>query len=262
MPSGNLVFTTEGLDTTSNLFVTGGVMASDGTSLITSGSQDVNDAGFVDNGTTTPSTFVGSFSSSGGGRYLLSLTGFIGGSTFAAYPSSGGLLLMQVDTGLAQGFASGIALTQQSGAAIAASQGYGMNLTGEDVSNLVEVDEIAEFKTSTNTWSGLLDENDGGSTGTTNFGGTYTTGTGGLGTATLSSGLQSMFFYAVDSSTLLFISTDQAQAALGSLQMQTTPTDSAAQISTARPSSLPMMGVIPRKHGPAVKGLHHILPKQ
>ena len=75
---------------------------------------------------------------------------------------------------------------------------------GRRRSNGLEVDEIAEFKTST-TMVGTLDENDGGSIGTANFGGTYTTWHGRLRYRHAQFGLQSMFFYAVDSSTLFFI---------------------------------------------------------
>jgi hypothetical protein len=239
--------------------VTGGLMASDGSSLISSGSQDVNDAGTVDGGTSTPSTFSGTFSPSGGGRFLFSLTGFQGGSLFAAYPSSGGVLLMEVDTGINVGTASGVALAQQSGAAIAASQGYGLNMTGEDVANNVEVDEIAEFKTTSSAITGLVDVNDGGQVKTSNFTGTYTTGTNGFGSASLNSGLAGMFFYAVDGSTLLFISTDSSQAALGMLQEQTTPTD--AQSGMAKPLNLPMLRAMPRSRSPLRRGGNHIAPR-
>jgi len=141
IPSGNLVFTMEGLDTTSNLFAAGGVMNSDGSSLISSGSEDVNDAGLVDNGT-NPATssfrspLAVSFTPTGGGRLLVTLTGFVGGSSFAAYPSDAGLLMLEIDTGLTAGVTSGIALPQTNGASIIASQGYGLNLSGEDVFNV------------------------------------------------------------------------------------------------------------------------------
>jgi hypothetical protein len=249
IPSGNLVFTMEGLDPTNNLFATGGLMTSDGIRLITSGSEDVNDAGLVDNGTNpaTPFSFSGSFAATGGGRLLVSLTTFVGGSSFAAYPSDGGLLMLEIDTGLNAGVTSGVALPQTSGASISASQGYGLSLSGEEFVNLVEFDEIGEFKTTSNTFTnGLLDENDLGPLNPQNLSGTYTTGSNGFGSATLTAGLQSMFFYASDSNLLLFISTDPNQAAVGALEIQTTPSAAQAAVK-ARP--LPMLRSIP--HTPA-----------
>jgi len=248
IPSGNLVFTMEGLDTTSNLFAVGGVMNSDGSSLIPSGSEDVNDAGLVDNGTNpaTPFPFSGSFTPTGGGRLLVTLTGFVGGSSFAAYPSDAGLLMLEIDTGLTAGVTSGIALPQTNGASITASQGYGLNLSGEDVFNGIELDEIAEFKTTSSTFTGgLLDENDGGPENPQNFSGSYTTGSNGFGSAILTSGLQSMFFYAADSNLLIFISTDPNQAAVGSLEVQITPGAAQAALK-ARP--LPMLRSMPHPH--------------
>jgi hypothetical protein len=253
IPSGNLVFTMEGLDPSSNLFAVGGLMASDGTSMIPSGSEDVNDAGLVDNGTNpaTPFPFSGSFAATGGGRLLVTLTGFVGGSSFAAYPSDAGLLMLEIDTGLNAGVTSGIALPQTNGTSITANQGYGMSLSGEDILNAIELDEIGEFKTTSTTFTnGLLDENDGGPSNPQNLSGTYTTGSNGFGSATLTSGLQSMFFYASDSSTLLFISTDPNQSAVGSLETQITPGAAPAAVK-ARP--LPMLRSIPHPHS-ALRG--------
>ncbi|HYM75273.1 MAG TPA: hypothetical protein VE377_04775 [Candidatus Dormibacteraeota bacterium] len=247
-PAGNLVFTMSGLDLNGDLFVTGGVMASDGTSVISSGSEDVNDAGTVDNGTTTPFGFTGNFSSSGGGRFQLDLTNYVGGSTFAAYPSSGGLLMLEIDNG---GVAGGFAAVQQAGATVAASQGYGLNIQGEDLSQVFsgfpgfEFDDVAEFKTTSTGMTGLVDANDNGLF-TDNMSGTYTNGSGGFGSATFTKGgFGSMFFYAVDSSTALFISTDPTQAALGSFEVQSTPVNE-AHLATAKPHAMPMLRVLPR----------------
>jgi hypothetical protein len=252
IPAENLVFTMEGLDPTGSLFAAGGVMSSDGTSSIPSGSEDVNDAGTVDGGVTpaVPFAFSGSFAATGGGRFQIGLTGFAGGANFAAYPSDGGLLLLEIDTGLGAGITSGVALAQTAGATITASQGYGLNLTGEDVLNQVELDEIAEFKTTSSAFSnGLLDENDGGSIDSPqNLGGPYTMNSNGSGSATnLGTGLQSMFFYAADGSTALFISTDPNQAGLGLLQVQNTP-QAGAQQPALQEHLLPMLRSIPHSH--------------
>jgi hypothetical protein len=162
---------------------------------------------------------------------------------FAAYQSQGGLLMLEIDSGINAGVTSGVAVPQTNGTTITANQGYGLSLSGEDVFNGVELDEIGEFKTTSTTFTnGLLDENDGAPENPQNLSGTYTTGSNGLGSATLTSGLQSMFFYASDSSTVLFISTDPNQAAVGSLEIQSTP---AASQAAAKARPLPMLRSIP-----------------
>ena len=237
-PTGTLVFQMGGLDFSSfNLITTAGLMSSSG-GTISSGAQDINDGGVIDNGTTTPFSFTGIESSSGGGRYLVTLSGFAGASQFAAYPSSGGLFLLQVDSGVGAGVMGGVALTQQSTTGIAASQGYGMSLSGEDVANGIQLDEIAEFKTNGTTTTGLVDDDETGST--SNFNGSYTAGSNGTGAATFNSGVQQIFYYGVDDSTIFFISADpsQDQATMGTLQTQTTPTSAAFAVAKA-PRALP-----------------------
>jgi hypothetical protein len=258
IPNESLVFTMTGLDPAAGtLFATGGVMSSNGTSIPT-GSEDINDGGTVDNGTTTPFPFSGSFSATGGGRFQVTLTGFVGGSVFAAYPSDGGLLMLETDSGLNAGVTSGVALAQTAGATITASSGYGLNLSGEDVSGGPnsggELDEIAEFKTtSSNFTNGLLDENDGGPENPQNFGGTYTVSNGSGSATNVSSGLQSMFFYVADSSTVLFLSTDPNQAAQGLFQIQSAP-QSGAQQPAVQARALPMLRSIPHAHSASRRG--------
>lgn len=247
IPAGNLVFTMSGLEPPPNfdLFVTLGVMASDGAGLITSGSEDVNDAGLVDNGTNpaTPTAFTGSFSASGGGRYLFTMSNFFGGTQFAAYPSSGGLLMLEVD-GLNAGVTGGVAVKQQPGATVNAGQGYGLNMTGENVPNVSNFDDLAEFTTTSTGMKGLVDGNDAGLF-TSSMKGTYSVGTDGFGFANFTDGgFAGIFFYAVDDSTAMLISTDSTQAALGSFVMQT-PSASGAKASLVRAASMPMQRVIP-----------------
>jgi len=252
IPQGNLVFAMAGLDTSGNEFAVGGLMASDGSSQLTGGSEDINDDGIVDNSTVpaVPFNFSGNFSTLGSGRFLINLTGFAGGTSFAAYPSSGGILMLEVDTGLNVGagnigVTSGMALAQASGATVSASQGYGLNNSGEDVNNGVELDEIAQFTTTSTGVSGLLDENDFGiGQAVNNVGGTYTVNSNGTGSATIGKGLPEIFFYAADSSTVLFISADPngSQASLGVFEAQTAPGGAA---SAARPRVLPMFRTMP-----------------
>jgi hypothetical protein len=249
LPAGTLVFTMTGLNTNADLIAIGGLMDSDGVSLITNGSEDVNDGGVLDNNTNPaqPFAFTGTFASTGGGRYGVTFSNYVGGSVFAAYPSSAGVLMLEMDN-VSGGVTAGVAVPQQPGAAVTASQGYALNLTGEDLSgfNLTELDEIAEFKTTSTTMTGLADQNDfGHGTGTVNLNGTYNLSNG-LGSGNFTSGLPNLFFYPVDNSTAFFITADPTIAAVGSFAMQAAPGSAAAQASVRRSSLLPVQHVLPR----------------
>jgi hypothetical protein len=254
-PQGGLVFTMAGLDAplpNGAPFVAGGTVTSDGASQLTGGLEDVNDTNTgVDGGVTpaVPLNFNGTFvaSPSGSGRFQVALSGFAGGTDFVAYPSSGGILMLETDIGISATVTSGIALTQTAGAGIAATQGYGLNNQGSDFNTGSELDEIAQFTTTSTGLTGLLNDNDGGSLNTGNVNGTYTAaGSNGAGSATLSNDLQSIFYYAADSSTVLFISTDPNQIASGVIEAQTAPSGSADETSTVRPRALPMFRAMPR----------------
>ena len=260
IPAGDLVFNMSGLDTNLDLFVTAGVMTSDGTGQLTNGLQDVNDAGVIDNNTNpaTPFSFSGTFSASGGGRFELTMTNFAGGTSFAAYPSSAGLLLLEVDPGgFANNVTGGIALPQQPGATLSTSSGYGMNLTGEDVTNFAELDEIAEFKINGTTVTGIVDVNDfspqsGGVTTTGNVNGTYTAPTNGTGSITFThGGVAGVFYYPVDNSSALFIAADNTEATLGFFESQSAP--AAAQASVEHPRTIPTMRVLAHKRAASQK---------
>jgi hypothetical protein len=248
-PAGTLVFSMTGLNTNADLIAIGGLMDSDGVSLITNGLEDVNDGGVLDNNTNPaqPFAFTGTFASTGGGRYDVTFSNYVGGSVFAAYPSSAGVLMLEMDN-VSGGVTAGVAVPQQPGAAVTASQGYALNLTGEDLSgfNLTELDEVAEFKTTSTTMTGLADQNDfGNGTGTANVNGTYNLSNG-LGSANFTSGLPNLFFYPVDNSTAFFITTDPTIAAVGSFAVQAAPGSAAAQASVRRSSVLPVQHVLPR----------------
>jgi hypothetical protein len=160
MPAGTLPFTLAGELSGEAPFVAGGFMVTDSSGDITnSSSEDLNDAGSP---SSAPLTFSGSYVASGAGRYVLdNFSGFEGGGAYAAYPSSAGVFLLEIDSSLA--IESGIAYpAQTSGATFSSGQGYGMNLTGTNLANEgVEVDEIAEFtaNSSGSTITGYADEN-------------------------------------------------------------------------------------------------------
>lgn len=147
----------------------------------------------------------------------------------------------------------GSAMAQQSGATLNTSAGFGMNLTGEDVVNVSELDQIAEFKINGTAVTGLVDSNDfspgGGGTvaaGTSNVTGTYTAPSNGTGAITFTSGgVAAIFYYPVDSSSALFISADTTQATMGILEVQSAP--GSGQVLTSQPHSIPMMRVMAHK---------------
>lgn len=253
-PSGNLVFTMAGPDPNGSMMAMGGFMAVDtSTGTITNGVEDVNDNGVIDGGTSpvTAYSFTGTMVEpvTGSGRWIVTLTNFVGGNSFIAYPYQGGLVLLQSDAG---GVTGGSALEQQTGATDLASQGYGLNISGADL-NVVpatEADEIAEFKANGGNLTGTVDINDGGSLATQALTGTYGAaslgGFTGAGTATLTAGFGGMFYYVVDSGTALFISTDSTLPALGSMSAQSTPSSKAA-ISTQAHRLIPMPHLVPHK---------------
>jgi len=166
-PSGTLVLSMAGEDSTLGSFSSGGVLTSDGTSAITGGMEDINDEGYV---AQAPS-ITGSFASSGV-RTQLTLNGLYNGGwtnnyatagnyTFAAYPYSGGVMLLEVDSGA--GSTPGIAggnLYIQTASVMNNSAGYGLNLTGGNGNG--EVDLVAQLTTSSGAVSGLYDVNNFG----------------------------------------------------------------------------------------------------
>jgi len=260
IPAGNLVFNVAGPDPGAVPFVAGGIMASDGVSAITTGSEDLNDGGQIDFGTNpaVPQTFSGTFTATGGGRFQVTLATFDGGTSFAAYPSSNGILLQEIDAGAGSGATSGVALLQTSGAGIAASQGYGMDLTGVDIINGPEVDEIAEFNATSSALTGFVDENDLTiALGTSNLSGAYAPLSNGTGSATFNAGLGAMFYYSADTSTSLFISTDPTIVGLGSIEAQSAPSQSVME----RSRTLPTLRLLSHLHATPVRSAKHFVRK-
>jgi len=216
-PAGNLAFTMAGLDFVNSVPVAmGGLLTSDGTT-ISSGVEDVDDGGVV---TTTPLAVTGTATFSCC-RYLVQLNGFANGGTpgtftFAAYPSAGGLQMIEID-GL--GVTGGVAFTQTS-TALAATQGYAFNLSAAN-SNGFEEDDIAEFTTTSSSFKGVIDFNDQSQgTSSLSLNGTYTPDSPATGRGVISSGAFNGAYYTVDSGTTLFLEADQNQLGLGSLQLQ------------------------------------------
>jgi hypothetical protein len=228
IPTGAMVFTMAGGTSAGGPIAVGGLMNSDGTGNFTSGLEDVNDAG-----TLSPAqlSFTGTAAGAAGvgGRVAVNLSAFDPATQWVVYPSSGGLLLQEMDAlNTMQGV--GYAQTATSFAA-GSSVGYGLNLSGADLAGGYEVDDIAQFDAATgtsNNMTGILDENDQGSLdGDLSLTGTYTpdspaTGRGSILVPNLGTPLGglSLEYYVIGSSTVVFIEGDTQQVAAGAFEAQ------------------------------------------
>ncbi len=249
-PSGPLVFALAGEDTARGPFAAGGLLTSDGISQITSGIEDMNDDGYVQQAPAVRGAFTSS-----GPRTVLTINGLYNGNfslnapglgiyTFAAYPYAGGAFLLEIDNGGNSTLGiSGGNLYTQTATSLSSAQGYALNLSGANDNG--EVDMISEFVANGTDMAGLYDVNNMGylasdlSLGT----GSYTTASNGRGMASFP-GLQTngdslisalnLTYYVVDSSTAVFIETDRNQLATGAFELQTSGTGSPA--TQARPS--------------------------
>ena len=226
IPTGANVFSLAGFDTVAQgPFTAAGIMVTDGNGNVTAGSEDINDA-FV---ASTVPNFTGSYSAASGGRSVLTLAGFNNGANgilctscqFAAYPSSGGLQLLEIDSA---GSTNGIAY-RQTPTALASAQGYGLNLTGVNAGNgtgAFEEDDIAEFTNTSGSFAGLIDYNDQGSLNPDQrFSATYAADATINGRGTIASSSFNLVSYSVDSSTTVFVEVDTTQLGLGSFGLQT-----------------------------------------
>jgi hypothetical protein len=238
IPTGSLAFTMEGSYPGAATFsAAGGFMATDGAGNITSASTaDANNGGSV---TPSPIGFTGTYTAAGTGRYTLGLSGFTDGTSYVAYPFSGGVLLLETDN---SGTMLGAAYTQTQ-ISLGTSDGYGLNFTGANLVNGVEVDDIAEFSTSSGgTVAGIVDENfqpGGAPNFALTLSGTYaapdSNGRGVIGAtagnssdSTLNGGF-GITFYSVDGTTFPFIETDaNGQVTAGVFFKQNSSASSAA----------------------------------
>jgi hypothetical protein len=246
IPAGTFAFTLAGSFPGANAAsVAGGFLVTDGAGNITNASSvDANNTGTV---SPSPIIFTGTYTAGGAGRFTLgNLASFSEGSAYAAYPSSGGLLLLEIDD---SGIMVGAAYPQTSGATFAASQGYALNLSGVNLGATTgfaaEVDDIAAFIANSNgsTVTGAIDENGGGSPAYgVALSGTYgapASGRGQIGAnagnnsnSTLNGGFD-LTFYTVDGTTFPFIETDNGQVASGVFVTQN-PTASSSAVAQSR----------------------------
>jgi hypothetical protein len=248
IPTGTMAFTLTGEE-----FTAGGFMTTNGSGI--SGVEDYNDGGTV-SPQSAAAVFTASYNAAGTGRYTLgSFATFVGGSAYAAYPSSGGILLIEIDS---SGITVGAAYPQSTTTFGATSQGYGLNLTGinlpasQSEGAAIEVDDIAEFTASAATsgngtlTSGIIDENsdlDGPNPGLSLSDGTYgaldnlgrygLSATAGNNSVSTLNGGFILTFYTVDGTTFPFIEADNTQVATGVLVLQNASATSAEATSAA-----------------------------
>jgi len=220
-----------------------------GAGMTINGVEDVNGGGTV----LTQIPFTLTYTDPVNGRSTMDLAGFVGGPTsLAVYPSSGGLLMLEIDS---NALAAGTAYAQSATALATPPQGYGLNLSGVSVPSLgggsFELDDIAEFQTSSTAGpTGLLDQNDlvdgplppQGITNNSVI--TPDASASGRGEAQFNSGSATLFdiiFYTIDGSNVIFIETDSTQIAAGSFQLQSSTGSKAAAVHrlVVRPMILP-----------------------
>lgn len=234
IPSGTLSFSMAGeipSSSAATVYALAGTVASDGSSQLSSGSEDINANGTVDGGGTTPYSFSGTFvaSPSGSGRFQVALSGFQGGVNFVAYPSSGGVLLLEMEPSgtINAGTSGGVAMAQSSPGGLTASQGYGLNLTGFDISNGTELDQVAQFNTTSSNVSGAIYQNDFGVINPTSYNvssnSTYTSGATGEIVLNFNSGSEGTLYYGVTSSNAFALGVDSTDVSLGVVEQQGSP---------------------------------------
>jgi hypothetical protein len=241
IPSGNNVFTVAGVDFASQgvPFTAAGILNTDGNGNVTTSSvEDINDGGTV----SEVGNINGTYSAISGGRSVITLNTFVNGNAglgcngclFAAYPSTAGTQLLEIDNA---GVTTGVAYAQ-SATTLADSEGYGMNLSGN---NGGEEDDIAEFTNSSGSFTGVIDVNDGGQLMfAQKFTSTYAADTTvpGRGVVTPGSNAFNLVTYVVDSSRTVFVETDSTQVGLGAFVQQ-----NASASSNAAQRQLAVLGV-------------------
>jgi hypothetical protein len=231
--AGQLVFTVAGADISGDPVAAGGFVTAAANGTLTTGSEDYNNAGTAN----LLVGFAGSCSTFTAGRCQLVLPGFTNGTVsnlaFAAYPSSGGVLLLEDDNnGILQGTAFA-----QTATAFTVPGGYGLNLSGlntDGEGDVGEVDDIAQFNATSAAapainMTGILDENSvlGGLFPRVPLSGTYTpdspaTGRGSISVPSLNTfiGGLTLEYYVVDASTAVFIEVDADQVSVGTFEAQ------------------------------------------
>jgi hypothetical protein len=234
--AGQLVFALAGADTGIQFpFVAGGFVTTDANGNLSGGTEDYNDGGNIN----TVSPFTGSCNATApfvGDRCQLTLTAFTNGNstslTFAAYPSTAGVLLLEDDS--TGSFLQGAAYTQLA-TSFGSPEAYVFNLSGFNddpaVSADGKVDQVGEFNATSSNLTGVVDENDVAALQTSSsLSGTYApdspaTGRGSISVTTPRTFLGSLAleYYVIDSSSTLLIEGDGDQVTSGVFELQSAP---------------------------------------
>jgi hypothetical protein len=216
--SGPFAFTLAGADLLSrNPFAAGGVLVSDGAGNLANGVEDFNDGGLV----STSAPFSGTYTMAANGRGTMNLATTAGNLTFAIYPSSEGVILLETDVRF---LTSGTALQQQTApfTAGALQETYGLNFTASNSGS--ELDSIAEFTADgVGKLTGIIDlNNSGGITFGQALSGTFTVASNGRTTMALQTplGTQNLVVYLVNGTRALFVEIDGTVVAAGDIRHQ------------------------------------------
>lgn len=150
--------------------------------------------------------------------------------------------MMEVDSGLDALITAGAAIAQNSPAGIVTTQGYAMNLTGADIANATELDQIAQFNTTSSNLSGTINYNDFGIT-TNSYGlGSSSNYTSGQVVLDFNGGNEGALYYGVDSANSLALGIDSSDVSLGLIEQQGSPSSTA----DVAPRHLAMMKAVAR----------------
>jgi hypothetical protein len=216
--SGPFAFTLAGADILSGgPFVAGGILTSDGAGTVTSGTEDLNDAGTL----TSNVGLTGNYTMAANGRGTLTVTTGAGTFNFVIYPSSNGVLALETDIRFVT---TGTALQQQTTAFSAGSLSgtYGLNFTA--ISTSSEIDAVAQFTSDgASKVNGIIDlNNNGGITFGQPLTGTFSVAANGRAPLTLQTplGTQNMVMYMVDSNRALFVELDSSLVTAGDIRHQ------------------------------------------
>jgi hypothetical protein len=144
----------------------------------------------------------------------------VGTLTFAFYPTTNGVQLIETDAGLV---VSGAAFPQTGTLSTGTFQGtYGLNYTAATANG--ELDTVASLNANgTGHLTGIMDANNAGSTSTgTSLTGSYSVDATGHGPLTLTSGLgqQNMAIYVISNTRALFVELDNDIVAAGDVEHQ------------------------------------------
>jgi hypothetical protein len=214
--TGPFAFTVAGADVLNGPFAAGGVLTSNGAGNVTSGVEDFNDSGIL----TANLSLTGTYSVAASGRGTLALTNSAGTFNFIIYPSTAGVIALEIDNRFVTG---GMALQQTSTFSNGSLQGaYGLNFTGATSNG--ELDSIAQFTADgASALNGIVDLNN---TGTITFGqalkGNFSVAANGRANMALQTplGTQNNIVYLVNGNRALFVELDSTVVAVGELRHQ------------------------------------------